>query len=122
MPKSFKLSLVVKGILISALFALVLSLLFSLILTFTRIPESTLSLQIIYGISVFSGAALTSYQAGAKGLYYGLAVGVGFILFLLLVSAILISDSPAWLGIGEKAIISLICSAVGGIIGAVLKR
>lgn len=122
MPKSFKLSLVVKGILISALFALVLSLLFSLILTFTRIPESTLSLQIIYGISVFSGAALTSYQAGAKGLYYGLTVGVGFILFLLLVSAILISGSPAWLGIGEKTIISLVCSAVGGIIGAVLKR
>ncbi|AHF06757.1 TIGR04086 family membrane protein [Desulfitobacterium metallireducens] len=122
MPKSFKLSLVVKGILISALFALILSLLFSLILTFTRIPESELSLRIIYGISVFFGAALTSYQSGTKGLYYGLAVGVGFILFLLLVSAILISSSPAWLGIGEKTVISLVWSAIGGVIGAILKR
>lgn len=122
MPKSFKFSLVLKGILISALFALILSLLFSLILTFTRIPESELSLQVIYGISVFIGAALTSYQAGTKGLYYGLAVGVGYILFLLLVSAILVSNSPAWLDIGEKTIISLASSAIGGIIGAILKR
>jgi putative membrane protein (TIGR04086 family) len=122
MPKSFKFSLVLKGILISALFALILSLLFSLILTFTRIPESELSLQVIYGISVFIGAALTSYQAGTKGLYYGLSVGVGYILFLLLVSAILVSNSPAWLDIGEKTIISLASSAIGGIIGAILKR
>lgn len=122
MIKSFKISLVIKGILISALFALVFSLLFSLILTFTRIPESELSFQIIYGISVFFGAAFASYQAGAKGLYYGLTVGVGFILFLLLLSSIFVSNSPAWLGIGEKTIIALVCSAVGGIIGAILKR
>ncbi|HVJ48693.1 TIGR04086 family membrane protein [Desulfitobacterium sp.] len=122
MPKSFKLSLVVKGILISALCALVLSLLFSFILAFTRTPESELSLNIILGISIFCGSALTSYQAGAKGLYYGLAVGVGFMLFLLVVSAIFVSSSPSWLGFGEKTVISLVCSAVGGIMGAILKR
>lgn len=122
MPKSFKFSLVLKGILISALFALVLSLLFSLILAFTKISESELSFHFIFGISVFFGAALTSYQEGSKGLYYGLAVGLGFVIFLLLISAILASSSPAWLGLAEKSIISLICGAVGGIIGAILKR
>lgn len=122
MPKSFKFSLVLKGILISALFALVLSLLFSLLLAFTRAPESELSLNIIFGISVFFGAALTSYQAGAKGLYYGLAVGIGFLLFLLLISAVLVSDSPSGLGFGEKTVISLACSAAGGIMGAILKH
>ncbi|MEA4902812.1 TIGR04086 family membrane protein [Desulfitobacterium sp.] len=122
MPKSFKFSLVLKGILISALFALVLSLLFSLILAFTKIPESGLSFHFIFGISVFFGAALTSYQEGSKGLYYGLAVGLGFVIFLLLISAILASSSPVWLGLAEKSIISLICGAVGGIIGAILKR
>lgn len=122
MPKSFKFSLVLKGILVSSLFALVLTLFLSLILAFTSIPESTLSYSIIFGISVFLGAALTSYQAGTKGLYYGLAVGVGFVLFLLLLSSILNSTSPAWQAIGEKTIVSVVSSAIGGIIGAIFKR
>lgn len=122
MPKSFKFSFVLKGILISALFALILSLFLSLILAFTSLPESTSSFSIIFGISVFLGAALTSYQAGTKGLYYGLTVGVGFVLFLLFISSILNSASPAWLKVGEKAIVSLICSAIGGIVGAIFKR
>lgn len=122
MPKSFKFSLVLKGILVSSLFALVLTLFLSLILAFTSIPESTLSYSIIFGISVFLGAALTSYQAGTKGLYYGLAVGVGFVLFLLLLSSILNSTSPAWQAIGEKTIVSVVSSAIGGISGAIFKR
>ena len=122
MPKSFQISLVVKGILISAIFALALSLLFSLLLSFTRAPESELSLNIIFGISVFLGAGLTSYQAGAKGLYYGLSTGIGFILFLLIIFAILAPGSPTWLGFGEKTVISLTCGSVGGIAGVILKR
>ncbi len=122
MPKSFHLSLVIKGILIAAAIALVLSFLFSLLLSFTHIPESDLSLSIIFGISVFLGAALTAYQAGMKGLYYGLAVGIGFILFLLLVSAILTPGSPSWILFGEKSIISLIAGGIGGILGVIFKR
>ncbi|WP_425802014.1 TIGR04086 family membrane protein [Desulfitobacterium sp. Sab5] len=122
MPTSFKFSLVAKGILISVLFALILSLFFSLLLAFTSIPESELLFKFIFGISVFLGAAFASYQAGAKGLYYGLAIGIGFILFLLLVFAVLAPSSPSWLNFGEKSIISLVCSSLGGIIGAILKR
>lgn len=122
MPTSFKFSLVAKGILISTLFALILSLLFSLILAITSIPESELSFKFIFGISVFLGAAFASYQAGAKGLYYGLAIGIGFILFLLLAFAVLTPNSPSWLNFGEKIIISLICGTLGGIIGAIVKR
>jgi putative membrane protein (TIGR04086 family) len=122
MPKSFHFSLVIKGILIAAVIALVLSFLFSLLLSFTHLPESNLSLNIIFGVSVFLGAALTAYQAGMKGLYYGLATGVGFILFLLLILAILIPGSPSWIRFGEKAIISLISGGIGGILGVIAKR
>lgn len=122
MPKSFHLSLVIKGILIAAAIALVLSFLFSLLLSFTHIPESDLSLNIIFGISVALGAALTAYQAGMKGLYYGLAVGIGFILFLLLVFAIITPGSPSWISFGEKSIISLIAGGIGGILGVIFRR
>lgn len=122
MPTSFKFSLVAKGILISALIALILSLFFSLLLAFTGVPESESSFKFIFGISVFIGAAIASNQAGSKGLYYGLAIGIGFILFLLLVFAVLAPSSPSWLSFGEKSIISLVCSSFGGIIGAILKR
>lgn len=122
MPKSFQFSLVFKGILIATGIALLLSFLFSLLLTFTSLPESNLALNIIFGVSVFLGAGLTSYRAGAKGLYYGLATGIGFILFLLLISAILASGPPTWILIGEKAIVSIIGGGLGGILGVVVKR
>lgn len=122
MPKSFHFSLVIKGILIAAGIALILSFLFSLLLSFTHLPESTLALNVIFGVSVFLGAALTAYRAGIKGLYYGLATGIGFILFLLLISAILSSGSPSWIRFGEKAIVSVISGGLGGIIGVVVKR
>lgn len=122
MPKSFRFSLIIKGILIAAGIALILSILFSLLLSFTRLPESAQTLNIIFGVSVFLGAAMTAYQAGVKGLYYGLGIGFGFVLFLLLIYAILTPGSPSWILFGEKAIISLISGGIGGIIGVVVKR
>lgn len=122
MSKSFHFSLVIKGILIAAVIALILSLLFSLLLSFTPLPESELSLNIILGLSIFLGAAMTAYQAGMRGLYYGLATGVGFVLFLLLIFAILTPGSPSWIRFGEKAILSLVSGGIGGILGVVAKR
>lgn len=122
MPKSFRFSLIIKGILTAAVIALILSILFGLLLSFTRLPESPQTLNIIFGISVFLGAAMTAYQAGAKGLYYGLGIGFGFVLFLLLIFAVLTPGSPSWILFGEKAIISLISGGIGGIVGVVVKR
>lgn len=122
MPKSFHFSLILKGILIAAFVALILSFIFSLILSFTQLPESDLSLNIIFGVSVFLGAASSAYQAGMKGLYYGLATGAGFVLFLLLIFAVLLPGSPSWIRLGEKAIISLISGGLGGILGVLAKR
>jgi putative membrane protein (TIGR04086 family) len=122
MPKSFHFSLVIKGILIAAAAALILSLIYSLLLSFTALPESNLTLNIIFGLSVFLGAALTAYQAGTRGLYYGLATGIGFSIFLILIFSILVSGSPSWIVFGEKAIISIVSGGIGGILGIVVKR
>lgn len=122
MPKSFQLSLVLKGILLAAVLALLLSLGFGLLLTFTAIPESDLSINIILCVSILVSALMTAYQAGTKGLYYGLSVGLGFILLLLVLSAIFMADTPSWLKIGEKSILALVTGGVGGIIGVLFNR
>lgn len=122
MSKSLQLGLVVKGVLLAAALALILSLGFGVLLSFTSIPESDLSLSLIFVISIFIAAVIVAHQAGNKGLFYGLAVGFGFIALLIILSLILLPDSPSWLVIGEKAILALTSGGIGGIIGVLFRR
>lgn len=122
MSKPFQFSLILKGILLAAILALLLSLVFGLLLSFTSLPESDLSINIIFGVSVFIAAFIMAHQAGTRGLYYGLAVGLGFILLVLILSAIFWSTTPSWLKMGEKAILALVSGGVGGIVGVLFHR
>ncbi|MDA8226541.1 MAG: TIGR04086 family membrane protein [Desulfitobacterium hafniense] len=122
MSKSFQFSLLIKGIILASALALVLSLGFGLLLSLTSLPESELSLNIILIVSVFIAGLITANSSGTKGLYYGLAVGIGFIVFLFVISSIFISASPSWLKMGEKIILALASGGVGGIIGVVARR
>jgi len=122
MSKSFQFSLILKGVLLASILAMVLSLVFGVLLSYTSIPESTLAINIIFGLSVFIAAFITAYQAGTRGLYYGLSVAIGSILLVLVLSAILWSDTPSWLEIAEKTIIALVSGGVGGIIGVLFPQ
>jgi putative membrane protein (TIGR04086 family) len=122
MLKSFQFSLVLKGIIFAGILAMLFSLAFGLLLSFTSFPESDLSINIIFGASILISAFITAYQAGTKGLYYGLAVGLGFIVLVLILSAIFWSDTPSWLRMGEKTIVALVSGGVGGIIGVLFHR
>ena len=122
MPKSFHLSLVLKGILIAAGIALGLSLILGLLLTFTPLQESSIAYNLIIGVSVFIAAVITAYHAGMKGLFYGIGIGIGFIVLLLLLFAVLSPSSPSWLDFSEKSIIILATGGIGGIIGVVVRR
>ena len=122
MLKSFQFSLVLKGILLASILALLMSLILGVLLTFTSLPESVLSINIIFGTSIFVAAFITAYQARTRGLYYGLAVGLGVILLVLILSSILWSDTPAWLKMGEKAILALVSGGIGGIIGVLFPQ
>jgi putative membrane protein, TIGR04086 family/integral membrane protein, TIGR04097 family len=117
MSKSFQLTLIAKGIILATVLALLMSLVFGVLLTYTSLPESDLSINIIFGTSIFVAAFITAHQAGTRGLYYGLAVGLGFTILVLILSAIFWSDTPSWLKMGEKGIIALVSGGVGGIIG-----
>lgn len=122
MSKSFHVSLILKGILLATIFALLLSLVFGVLLSFTSLPESELSINIIVGASIFVAALVTAYKAGTKGLYYGLSVGLGFIVLVLILSAIFWSGTPSWIKVAEKSIIALVSGGIGGIVGVLFPQ
>lgn len=122
MLKSFQFSLILKGILLATILALSLSLIFGILLSYTSLPESELSINLIFGASIFVAAFITAHQAGTRGLYYGLAVGLGFILLVLVLSAIFWSETPSWLRMGEKTILALVSGGVGGISGVLFPK
>ena len=122
MSKSFQFSLILKGILLASILAMLMSLVFGALLSYTSLPESEMSISIIFGTSIFVAAFITAYQAGTRGLYYGLAVGLGFILLVLILSSIFWSDTPSWLKMGEKTILALISGGIGGIIGVLFPQ
>ena len=122
MSKSFQFSLILKGVLLASILALFMSLVFGVLLSYTSLPESELSINIIFGASIFIAAFITAYQAGTRGLYYGLAVGVGFILLVLILSSVFWADTPAWLKLGEKTILALVSGGIGGIIGVLFPQ
>lgn len=122
MSKPFQFSLVIKGVLLSAILALFFSLVLGFLLSFTSFPESSLSMNVIFGVSIFIASFITAYQAGTRGIYYGLGVGLGFILIILILTAIFLNTSPSWIKLGEKTILALVSGGVGGIIGVLFNR
>ncbi|MDI6879963.1 MAG: TIGR04086 family membrane protein [Desulfitobacteriaceae bacterium] len=122
MSKSFQFSLAFKGIIVAAVLALFLALAYGLLLSLTSLPESSLAITVIVLVSIFVSAFLVAYQAGVKGLYYGLFVSFGFIFLLLLISAVFIDTPPSWLKVGERSIFSLVAGGCGGILGVLVRR
>ena len=122
MPKSFSISLVAQGIVIAAVASLILTLILSLVYFFTSVQESALHSFVSIAISVFGASLLIAYQAGSKGLIYGLTIGLGFFVLSLIVSLIFYSGSLSWLIVLEKALVSHVAGVLGGTLGAVLKR
>ncbi|MHB8124793.1 MAG: TIGR04086 family membrane protein [Desulfitobacteriaceae bacterium] len=122
MSNSFQVNLVLKGILVATALALILSLGYGLLLSLSSIPESDLFINLIFSISVFTAASIIANKAGTKGLIYGLAIGLGFIILLLLLSAMFFSETVSMLKIGEKIIFALGAGGFGGIIGVVFRR
>lgn len=122
MSKSLQISLVSQGIVIAAIVSLILTLILSVIYYFSSIQESTLHSIIILAVSVFVASMLVAYQAGSKGILYGLSIGLGFFVLSIIVSYIFYSGNPSWIIVLEKALVSMIAGVLGGTIGAVLKR
>ncbi len=119
MPLAFQPLL--RGILYTIIAALILSGLVGLFTGLTSIPESEFVNNGIFVISVFFGGLTAARMAGTKGLYYGTAVGIGVVLVIILISAVMLPTPFSWLAIGEKTLYALISGAIGGMVGVALR-
>ncbi|MCL6561087.1 MAG: TIGR04086 family membrane protein [Firmicutes bacterium] len=109
---------VLKGTLWTIAFTLVLSIGTGVFYHFSSVTEQTLPWFAagILAVSVFSGSLAAGKEAGNKGLYHGLAVGLLFFLAVWLATGLLMPGQAA-LGIFYKMLISAIAGALGGVIG-----
>ncbi len=122
MAKSFEIFQVSKGVLISVVCSFVLTLLLSVLYYFTDVQESLIHTLIISGLSVLIGSFYIAFQSGSKGLIYGLSVGFGFFLFSMLIYYIFYEGSPTLRILLEKLFVSMVTGALGGTLGAILKK
>jgi putative membrane protein (TIGR04086 family) len=122
MSKPFQLSLVTKGIALAIVISFLLTVVLSLVYFFTSVQESVLYSLLTAGIGVFIASFYIAYQSGARGLLYGLAIGIGFFVVTILIYYIFYTGDPSWKILLEKVLISPISGAIGGSIGVLTKK
>lgn len=114
----FSFGAVLKGILITIVASLLLSFMVGATYYFTSITEHSLpwSTAAILAASSFGGALFAGREAGNKGLYHGLLVGLVFFLIVWLVAGLFL-PGQIMLGTLYKLLIIMAAGGVGGIIG-----
>jgi len=122
MAKSFSLKLVIKGSILSVFTALLLAIIYGILLSFTSLTENDIVFAGIYCLSVFIGGFYAANQSGMKGIYYGIAVGICYVFFLMILAAIISPIFPAWIKISEKLLFSILAGGIGGIAGVFFRR
>jgi putative membrane protein (TIGR04086 family) len=122
MAKPFEFLQACKGILMALIISLILTILLTIVYYFTSIQESLLHSLIVSGLSVLLASFYVAYQAGSKGLIYGLSVGLGFFLLTIIIYFIFYKGNPAIVIVAEKFLVSLLTGVIGGTAGAILKR
>ncbi|NLM21367.1 MAG: TIGR04086 family membrane protein [Peptococcaceae bacterium] len=121
MSKSFDIAMAAKGILLAVFLSLLFTVVLGLIYYFTSIQESITASLVTAGLSVLVASLYISYKTGSKGLYYGLAIGIGFFLLSIIIFYIFYIGNPSWPILLLKFLVSLITGIFGGTIGAILK-
>ncbi len=109
---------VIKGTFLTLAISLFLSIGTGVFYYFSSVTERSLPwfAVLILAISVLIGSLTVGREAGNRGLYNGLAVGLIFFVIVWLVSG-LIMPGQVLPGIVQKLLITAFAGAVGGIIG-----
>lgn len=117
-PQPMGITSLLKGGMVALGFTLFLTLMLALLVQFTSLREANLPVggTVIVVISTMAGGWFAAKEAGTRGLWHGLGVGVLFALFALIISLSFFSDSFSWLGLLKKTV----WSGLGGILGGIL--
>jgi len=109
---------IIKGSGASFIISLVLLLIYAILLTYTNIPESTMTTVIITisGISILIGSTIGSLKIKKQGMLNGLLIGLIYALGMYLISSILLTGFM----IDAKSIIMIIVCMITGMIGGII--
>ncbi len=109
---------ILKGILLAYFVTLLLISIYSALLAYTSLPESTIPICIIVIaiISIMFASSITLKKIKEKGLINGAIIGVSYLLTLYILSSIF----AVGFSINTFSIIMLIFCAIAGIIGGVV--
>lgn len=110
---------ILKGSVFSILITLVLILIYSAILTYTKLNESTIPIVVIAitAISILIGSLISSVNIKKNGLTNGALVGLIYILTIYLLSSIISKNFSLNMYSWFMIIASIMAGAIGGIIG-----
>ena len=107
-----------KGTGISLISTIVLLLIFSVILTYTNVPESTINpvIIVITAISILIGSSIGNIKIKKNGLINGAVIGGLYMFIIYLISSIL-----NWkFGLSMQSIIFIIIGIIFGIFGGII--
>lgn len=115
---------IIKGTVISLLITLILLMVFSILLTYTKMKESVIPTVtiIITGVSIMIGGSLTTANISKNGMMTGGSVGLIYMLILYLVSSIITGDFSLNIYSIVMIIASALAGGIGGIIGVNIKQ
>lgn len=108
-----------KGSLISIIITIILLIIFSAILTYTKVKENTVPTVIIIvtSLSILIGSQITTSKIKKNGILNGALIGIIYILFLYIISSIVTKN----FSLNNYSIImmatSILIGGLGGIIG-----
>lgn len=107
-----------KGVGISFIATIIFLLIFSIILTYTNIPESTVNpvIIVIAAISILIGSSIANLKIKKNGLVNGGIVGGLYMLIIYLISSILNWE----FGLDLQSIIFILIGVIFGILGGII--
>ena len=114
---------VLKGSAFSIVITLIGLLIYSIILSYTSVAESTMPtiIIIITGISILIGSTISTSNIKKNGIVNGMLVGLIYITLIYLLSSIITGNFLLNINSIIMIIVSVLTGAVGGIIGVNMK-
>lgn len=115
---------IIKGIILSYGISLLLLFIFSVLLTYTSISESTIApvILVITIISIIIGSSISSSKIRKNGLINGGVIGFLYIIALYLISSLMQTGFSLNLYAILMIVFSILSGMIGGIVGVNLKK
>lgn len=114
---------IIKGIVISFILTLISVFIFSIVLTYTNTPESTIFpvIAFITAISILIGSSVSTIKINKRGIINGGAIGLIYILILYLLSSIITTGFMVNLNTIILIAAATLAGMIGGIVGVNIK-